>query len=257
MDFEHIILEEEQKELFIEIVEGFKSAPRENRSPMIEANTKDGTCLVMPGSANLKGFAWEDPDTLANAGLLQLSFNSRGGKIYTVSPIGFKYYEWFMKQQGKPVERIEGNIRNYLDLNDFKHTYIDAYNKLKLAEEKLWASDSQEHFTTIGHLCREAMQDFADRLYILVFDQPSTDPKNQTIKRIREIIRKMDTKKGKTVKPFLDALVVYWGTLSDLVQRQEHGAEREKGEELSWEDARRVVFQTINVMVELQRTLGK
>ena len=61
---------------------------------------------------------------------------------------------------------------------------------------------------------------------------------------------------GTTVKPFIDALIVYWGTLDDLVQRQEHGAQKE-GEALSWEDARRLVFQTINVMVELRRTLPK
>ena len=38
----------------------------------------------------------------------------------------------------------------------------------------------------------------------------------------------------------------------DLVQRQEHGGQKE-GEPLGWEDGRRVVFQTANVMVELHR----
>ena len=257
MEFENIILEEEQKNLFIRILETIKSIPREDRGPIIEANSNSGTCLNMPGRSKIRGFAWGDPDTLASEGLLQIGFGSRGGKNFTITPQGYQYYDLLMKQQGKPVDRIEVNIRNYIELNDFKNIYNEAYQKLKKAEEKLWASDSKENFTTIGHYCREAMQEFADRLYVEVFSEQSTDPKNQTIKRIREIIRKMDTKKGKTVKPFLDALVVYWGTLSDLVQRQEHGAEREKGEELIWEDARRVVFQTINVMVELHRTIGK
>ena len=48
--------------------------------------------------------------------------------------------------------------------------------------------------------------------------------------------------------------MTYWGTVSDLVQRQEHGAQRE-GKQLVWEDARRVVFQTANVMFEIDRSL--
>jgi hypothetical protein len=62
------------------------------------------------------------------------------------------------------------------------------------------------------------------------------------------------SKIGSTEKPFLEALVAYWGTLSDLIQRQEHGALRE-GDALVWEDDRRVVFQTCVVMYELSRAL--
>jgi hypothetical protein len=54
---------------------------------------------------------------------------------------------------------------------------------------------------------------------------------------------------------FAEALLAYFGTVSDLVQRQEHGAQRE-GAPLRWEDARRVVFQTAMVMLELDRALG-
>jgi hypothetical protein len=50
-------------------------------------------------------------------------------------------------------------------------------------------------------------------------------------------------------------LLAYFGTVSDLIQRQEHGAQKE-GEGLMWEDARRVVFQTALVMFELDRVLG-
>jgi hypothetical protein len=52
----------------------------------------------------------------------------------------------------------------------------------------------------------------------------------------------------------LDALLAYWGTTSDLAQRQEHGAQKE-GEVLTWEDSRRLVFHTAIVMVEIDRTL--
>lgn len=56
------------------------------------------------------------------------------------------------------------------------------------------------------------------------------------------------------VRAFLEALLAYWGTVSDLANRQEHGATRE-GESLVAEDARRLVFQTMLVMYELDRAL--
>jgi hypothetical protein len=256
MDFNHIILEDEQKGLFIKMVETMREIPRENRSPMIEANSSNGNCLIVSGGPNITGFAYEDPDTLTSVGLLQLGFGSRGSKNYSVTPFGYKYYEWLMKQQGKPIERIERNIRKYLELDDFKNIYIDAYKNLMLAEEKLWVSDSQEHFTTIGHLCREAMQEFADQLYINVLKQNSDERKSKDKNRIKEVIEAQGTYSGKTVKSFLKALYYYWDCLSNLVQRQEHGADKE-GEKLTWEDARRIVFQSINIMVEMHRTLSK
>jgi hypothetical protein len=67
MNFDHIILEPEQKELFIRMVENVRSVPRENRSPMIEANSYDGTCLIMP-KGDISGYAYGDPDTLAASG---------------------------------------------------------------------------------------------------------------------------------------------------------------------------------------------
>lgn len=52
----------------------------------------------------------------------------------------------------------------------------------------------------------------------------------------------------------LDALLVYWGAVNDLIQRQEHGATKE-GEALRWEDGRQVVFQTAVVMFEIARAI--
>jgi hypothetical protein len=52
----------------------------------------------------------------------------------------------------------------------------------------------------------------------------------------------------------LKALLAYWGTVNDLVQRQEHGGQKER-EPLKWEDGRRVVFQTAVVMFEIARVV--
>jgi len=255
MNFEHIILEEEQKELFIRIVEMVKKIPRENRGSMIEANTKDGTCLIIPDNSNIIGFARGDLDILTDAGLMSSEPTRSGGKRFTLKPISYKYYEWLMKQLGEPVERIEKSILKYIELDTFKTTYSEAYKKLKLAEEKLWAGDSPVHFTTIGHYCREAMQEFAEQMYQDVFKKKPDGNKAATVRRLQSVLDKKEKDIGKTIKPFLEALLAYWGTVSDLVQRQAHGGQKE-GEPLTWEDARRVVFQTVNVMVELDKTLG-
>ncbi len=261
MDFSHIILEEEQKELFIEIVETVKKIPRDERMKMSMIKTFDGVWLTIPskdsGVYEINDIIDGDLDVLVNRGLLDLSYTSKGNEQYYIPPEGFKYYEWLMIRQGKPIERIEESTFKYFELGNFRKKYTEAYNKLRKAEEKLWASDTEESFTTIGHLCREAMQEFADQLYFEVFEEKSTEPKSHTVKRIRKVLKEKSSNLGETVENFLEALLPYWGTVSDLVQRQEHGAQKEKGEDINWEDSRRVVFQTANIMYELHRTLRK
>lgn len=57
-----------------------------------------------------------------------------------------------------------------------------------------------------------------------------------------------------SVTKFADALLTYWQAIDQLVQRQEHRASVENVE-LSWEDGRRVVFQTMIVMFEIDRAI--
>jgi hypothetical protein len=56
------------------------------------------------------------------------------------------------------------------------------------------------------------------------------------------------------VATLLAGLTDYWEALVDLVERQVHGAQKE-GQALTWEDARRIVFQTMAVMYEVDRAL--
>lgn len=253
MNFDHIILEPEQKDLFVQMVENVRSVPRKNRSSMIEANSNDGTCLIMP-KGEITGYAHGDPDALATSGLLNMDYGSRGGKRYTISPIGYQYYDWLMKEMGKPIERIEKHTLRYLEFEDFNKQYPDAYRKIKQAEEILWSADKEELFTTIGHLCREAIQDFSDGLYNNVMGKEFEESKERTNNRIEKLIaEKCDSKK---VRKYLRSLFEYWKAVAGLIQKQEHRAKKEK-EQLTWEDSRRVVFQTVNVMVELHRALGK
>lgn len=261
MNFGQIILEPEQEDLFIQIVETVRSIPRDDRMKMFNVKTAaGGGWLHIPsrksGIHEIKGIVDGDLDELSSKGLLRKSYGRKCGENFVISPEGFHYYEWLMKEMGKPVERIEKHAFNYFDSGDFRKNYKDAYDKLKQAEELLWSSDSNVNFSAIGHHCREAMQEFADTLYEQEIGKPSEEPKASTVKRIRAVIEAKSAETAKTVTAFLETLLPFWGTVSDLVQRQEHAGQKE-GEAINWEDARRVVFQTANVMFEIHRTFER
>ncbi|HYX07558.1 MAG TPA: hypothetical protein VE912_12575, partial [Bacteroidales bacterium] len=109
MDFSYIKLEEEQKELFIEIVETVKKIPRDERMKMFATKTGNGVWLTIPsrksGVYNFQGIIDGDLDILVNKDLLNRSYTSRGNDEFYIPPEGFEYYEWLMKEQGKPIER--------------------------------------------------------------------------------------------------------------------------------------------------------
>src|SRR6266498_3147039 len=78
--------------------------------------------------------------------------------------------------------------------------------------------------------------------------------KAHDIARVRAVLSQYQARLGTSVASFLDALLTHWRAVSGLVQRQEHGAQKE-GHSLVWEDGRRVVFQTAVVMFEIDRAL--
>ena len=197
-----------------------------------------------------------DIEALAHENLLVLSYGPTGTPFFDVTPRGFRYYEQMKQLAGQPVQRIETTTRNYLIADAFQGKYPRAYQKWADAERMLWVSDTEHQLTTIGHLCREAMQEFVTAL-VEHFQPPEVEnDKALTVKRLKAVLELKAKDLGKTAKPFLDALLGYWATVSDLVQRQEHGAQKE-GQPLVWEDGRRVVFQTAVVMFELDSSLSR
>jgi hypothetical protein len=167
-----------------------------------------------------------------------------------VSPTGFEYYAELMARRGEPVQRLEKRIHSYLDSTRFRTRHPAAFQKWLEAEALLWGDDSNRNLTTIGHLCRECLQEFATSLITHAkIDGANPDP-TKTVARVRLVLDSKRSALGARRAEFLEALVAYWGTVSDLVQRQEHGAQKE-GEPLLFEDALRVVIQTMIVMYEV------
>ncbi len=251
-----IILEPEQEKLFRDLVEAERRVPRSERQHFLIATPYGpiGVQLIHPGWVDHDRSVFEgDIETLARVRLVAITLVSAHSRGFYVTPEGFEYYGQLMRRRGEPIERLQSVTREYIQNPGFQARYPGAYAKWAQAEALLWSGDSEGAYTTIGHLLREAMQDFATDL-VERFRPPNVEQdKSKVVARLRAVLA--SHKISKTGDAFLDALLGYWGTVSDLVQRQEHGALRE-GETLWWSDARRVVFQVAIVMLEIDSPLA-
>ncbi len=250
---EGIMLEAEQKELLAILVESTRNVAREKRRPFWVVGCQQGHFLNHPGLVRNDAEVYMgDIETLRDAGLIRCPHSSS----FDVTPLGFEYYRWMKQCVGQPSQTIEAEIRSYLETERFQARCPVAYEKWADAATRLWAVDSEHQLTVIGHLCREAMQEFATAQVEQCHPSEVDEDKAHSVARLGAVLRQVSSQLGKTEKPFLDALLACWRTVSNLVQRQEHGAQR-KSEPLVWEDGRRVVFQTAVVMFEFDRAVSR
>lgn len=250
------MLGKDQIDLLFRLVEAARNTPREDRQPffVMQAAGQNYARVNHPGISN-KSIYIGDIDLLADEGLIRLSPPSGIYKrIFDVTPNGFEYYRQYIEQNPEPANRVEFSIRSYLDADDFKLKYHKAYNKWAEAESIVWSDNYEQQLTTIGHLCREALLEFANKLVEIYLPSSVDENRGNTANRIKAVLAQQHHQLGSTETPFLEALIRYWRVVSDLVQRQEHGAQRE-GILLTGEDGRRVVFQTAVVMFEIDRAL--
>ena len=252
LNFDHVILEKEQEDLLIALVEAARKQPRDQREEfMLFLNS--GRWEIY-GLSDYRGANKADVEILASAELLIAHYDSKGTLHFSVTPLGFRYYEHLMKSRGTATERVEESVFRYLDSAAFAARHPDAFAKWQQAEVLLWSSDSTQQHTAIGHHCREAMQFFATSLVEAFKPDPVDSDTAKTVSRIRAVLGQARPTMSDRVYSMLDALLHYWGTVTDLTNRQEHGAQKEN-RALSWEDSRRQVFQTAIVMFEFDRTL--
>lgn len=141
----------------------------------------------------------------------------------------------------------------YLDEEDFGFRYPTAHALWSNAADLL-SRDPELHATRIGHDCREALVAFAAELIAQQGVRCEAIPRAHTVARVRAVLDAQVS--SEAVRAQLEALLSYWGTVSDLPQRQEHGGHRE-GEPLSGADSRRVVFQTRVVMYEIDHACAR
>lgn len=253
--YEYILLEPEQENLLITLVEAARNIPREKRQEFIFTQTGGGAFIQHPGLKNQGHPVYKgDLDILGRSDLLALSYRPGGAMFCDITPLGFRYYEYLKQRLGQPVQRVEVSFRSFLDAETFRRQYPTAYQKWTEAEKILWSADSDQQLTMIGHLCREAIQEFVTAL-VEQYQPPNvTADKAHTVARMKAVLAMNSERLSVTVQPFIKELLDYWGTVIDLIQRQEHGGQKE-GQPLVWEDGRRVVFNTVVVMFEIDHAL--
>jgi hypothetical protein len=245
------MLSDESLALLFELVEATRRQPAGQRHPFVMAAVVGSSNyrVIHPGLPDDYAGAYPgDVDVLVRSGLLIHRWNNRTLSI-DVAPEGFSAYADRHQAVSSPVATIEAEMRALLDSDTFRGAHKGSLAKWSEAEALLWKADANDQLTTIGHLCRETMQLFAAELVERFKPtNPPADP-TATVARMRCVLEATLSSSAKTA--FFKSLLAYWGSVSDLVQRQEHGALKE-GEALEWDDARRVVFQTMNVMYEVR-----
>lgn len=255
----NVQLEQAQEELLATLCEASRRQPPRERQEFIAITMDNGHFIQHPQllpEGHLEDFHWGDLVMLADYGFLHIVNRGRYGEFtFDVGPTGFEAWRQAQGRRGEPVDRLEEHVKRFLDGREFRQGFILAFDKWAQAEALLWSEETPRQLTTIGHLCREAMQAFAGELATRLNVEVVGDPA-KTVARLRACVAAGKKQLAEAHHQLLDALVSYWGAVSDLVQRQEHGAQKE-GEALGWEDGRLVVFQTGVVMYELARSLGR
>jgi hypothetical protein len=245
-------LEDEQRRLLCWMVESERTIPSEQHGTFWLVEASGESFLIHHHIAERPRVRPGDLASLAENSVLRRIYDG-GSKGYEITPRGRSYYAALKQQAGEPIQKITQEVRSYLDAETFQVGFPTAYERWRSAENDLWSAESEGNLTKIGHACREAMQAFAaNAVELLGITDTSPDPA-KTVARIRAVLdHKHCTGKR---REFLDALLNYWGTVSDLVQRQEHGAGKE-GEHLTWEDTRIIVFHTMIAMSEIARIVS-
>jgi hypothetical protein len=241
-------LTQDQEKLLALIVEASRAVPREefyffSGMDEIQHSGLPETREVFPS----------DFQALREGRLIHVQ--SRGSDLsFEPTALAFDVYGQIKKRDNEPTQRVESNVRAYFDSERFREVHPQAFQKWAQAEELLWSSDAPSQLTTIGHYVREAMQEFAASLMLKHgIPEVGTD-KAKTINRLKLVLDTHNNNIGTSENELLEALLRYWCAVEKLTQRQEHGALREK-QDLTWGDARRLVFQLMVVMFELEASL--
>lgn len=248
-------IDSEQKKIFIHFVDKYKDIIKDKRYKFVATHLADGSTIIgHPLKPNID-FKISKIDFEA------LSFNNLFNGYYLDSPHTMQFiislealevYELLKKEKILPLDRVENDSSNYIKSKEFIEKYPRAYQKWLMAEELYLKETNNKNLTTIGHLCRESLQEFSEELLVNKFINKKF-PKSHIIAKIKYVFETIGNNSSSTEK-FLDSLLNYWGNVSDLVQKQEHGAQKEKSV-LKINDARRIIFHSAIVMYEIDKTI--
>jgi hypothetical protein len=244
-------LEPEQEQLLVEMVEAANRVPRPEQAWHLGDEDQSE---VMRGPWGHRSVLPDDVSAIEKAGLLKATHRSLYGIDYVLTPAARRHYASVKRRVGEPVARQEGSVRAFLESDELRSVAPAAFEKWGEAERLLWSANSENELSTIGHKLREALQDFASALVEAHEPADVNTDVAKTLDRLSAVIRQQHLGLGERRRRLFDALFGYCRVAIELVQRQEHGGQRE-GEPLEWEDGRRAVFHAAVVMLEVVSVL--
>ena len=160
---EHILLEQEQKDLLCKFVEAVRKVPREKREKFYVLESFDGTEILHPGWEGEENTVYKgDVEALGRENLIAITYNSDGNLKFDVTPLGFKYYEEIKKKDNI-------NLCDIDRINSFKHLLHEVIiNKNNMGKAVLWHELQNRLPTGITDLELEtAIQELVDKNYII------------------------------------------------------------------------------------------
>lgn len=199
-------VEPEQLALFEELLEAWRSAPRDQRHPFLFIRTMGAE--IVQGNGINRAVPDGDVDVLRDEGLLAFRDDS-----FTIPPRAVARYQEWKTTQVEPSADVEDQLQRYLDSEQFRGRYPESYARWAEAAVLLWGEDSDQELSTIGHKCREAIQDFAIALLRLYEISDANPDKAKTRDRFSSVINARRAIIGNAKSELLDALFDYWKAL--------------------------------------------
>ncbi|MEM9598460.1 MAG: hypothetical protein AAGD06_29610 [Acidobacteriota bacterium] len=262
-----IDLESSQEELLLALAEKWREVPAEQRTSFCLAVTHD-QILGKVTHQGAPGWSVDaspgDIVELTEKQLLRIRSEKRPITTFLVRPEGVRYCEELMRRRGSGFERQAEYSRNQLLFVSFRQRHRNAFERWALAEEELWHWSRKRSPSTVGHLLREAIQQFAydlvkgfgleDRVSVEVSkDQRNARAVLDHVCQMDIVLRQRGDCLGRKTEK---ALYEHWVAVSNLVQRLVHRANID-GKPVTWEDARRAVFLVSVAMIEIDHAVSQ
>jgi hypothetical protein len=170
------VLDPEQEQLLADLVEASRSVPRSELQDFLLIRLGHGDMIHGPVGRSLESTQlYNDVVLLADAGLVRISRHGSGSDFsFFVIPEGFEHYRQTKQRAGEAAEQVEQELNRSLDSDHFRSSYQGVYELWSDAASLLWGADSKKELTTIGHKCREAVQEFATAL-VMRHQPPDVD----------------------------------------------------------------------------------
>ena len=246
-----MILDREQEDLLLAMVDAARGAPRDQQQWHLGGEYQATNEMTGPWGA--RRVLPRDISVLTEAGFLDaVHLNYVYGNDHVITGVGYHNANAIRARRSPGFAGQEANVRRLIDSSSFRESYPKAFARWTEAEQALRSPETE--LTTVGHKAREAMQEFATEL-VDRYGPTAVEPNPVLVnKRLGAVIAKYLPWLGDARTGVLVALGDYSEACMGVIQRQEHGGQKE-GHPLAWDDGRRVVFHVAAVMYELAITI--